>query len=223
MKERMIIEVQSGDEFVKSAHALIKERILIAQKAHGTCILGLSGGSTPGPVYTSLASDHEIDWKNVTIFLADDRYVSAGHKDSNQTLLKTTFLNHIDDDRKPTVIVPDTTLPIDECVTKYESDLRVIMKDRSADLLILGMGEDGHTASLFPGNEKALNEKERWVLPTTTDQFAVKDRITVTLPVLQNARQRLFLIMGEKKRKILNERKTSLPAFAIGESDWIAG
>lgn len=221
MEKPTIIEVQSQDEFVKHAHEMIKEKIVSALNEHGSCIVGLSGGSTPGPVYASLASDKEINWKQVTLFLVDDRFVPTDDKDSNQKLLKDTLLDHIDDDRKPRVIVPDTMLAIDECVTKYESDLRVIMKNRSADLVILGMGEDGHTASLFPGDEKALNEKERWVLHTTTDQFAVKDRITVTLPVLNAADCRLFLLSGEKKRALVLAHDVSLPAFRVSDAEWI--
>ncbi len=221
MAQPTIIEVHAEEEFVARAHAMIKEKVLDAQKHHGSCILGLSGGSTPGPVYASLAGDREIAWGTVVLFLVDDRFVPPDHKDSNQKLIHDMLLSKIEGTEKPTLLFPDTRLPLAECVTTYEDDLRTLMTDRPADLVILGMGEDGHTASLFPGDESALKEEERWVLHTETEVFAVKERITVTMPVMRKARMKLFLISGNAKRaflqSLLHEEvpMTSLPAAAL--------
>lgn len=256
-------------EFEARAVNFIAQIMRDAIMERGKCTIGLSGGSTPGPVYSVLGQQAGIDWSKVTLFLVDERYVPASDQQSNQHLVRETLLQGIGsfsglptsstdrlchaernepqrvqtkhkhsrssaqyDTALPLLIFPNTELLIDECAKDYERRLREHLKDGVPDLLVLGLGEDGHIASLFPGDIDALLEKERWVLPTETEKFAVHNRITVTLPVLAKAERMLFLLRGEEKKKIFAETISSnsdpmeYPAHALlqtGRTTWITG
>lgn len=198
---------------------MIKKWIDESMEDHGSCTIGLSGGSTPGPVYESLAKDPDIDWSKIAIFLVDDRFVPADDNDSNQKLIHDTILVHTN----PKTIFPDTALPIDQCVSEYEDRLRTIFDNQSPDIVILGMGEDGHTASLFPNDEAAIDEKDRWVLRTKAPkQFAVEDRVTITLPLINSADHRLLLISGQKKIDAVKKMDSLGSPLQHIRYDWIA-
>ena len=192
-----VIKIDMTEQFVRTTAAWISAVIVKAQHDGGTITIGLSGGSTPKPVYVLLSTELGIDWKRVTFFLVDERYVPATDADSNTKLIRETLLTHAA--AGATLVVPDTTLPIAECIADYAKKVSKL----TPDIVILGMGDDGHIASLFPpvGPEAYGPAK---VIHTTTDTFAVHDRISVTFPVLLHAAKRLFLVTGEKKAKLLN-------------------
>lgn len=218
----IILRGNSIDEFVTTAVSQISEMIVNSQADGGTVTIGLSGGSTPGPIYEALAQSQDIDWSRVTVFLVDERYVAVDAPDSNQRMIRETLL--AGPAAKANAIFPDTSLPIDICVAQYDLAITKL----SPDLVILGMGEDGHIASLFPHlMEEAFGPAS--VIHTVTDRFAVHDRISVTLPVLKKASQRIFLIAGEKKSSLLTTMQQtkgkigSLPAKALFDdrTTWI--
>ncbi len=219
-----VIKIDTTEQFVRTAAAWISAVIVKAQHSGGTVTIGLSGGSTPKPVYVLLSTDLSIDWKRVTFFLVDERYVPAAHADSNTKMIRETLLTHAAEGA--TVVVPDTTLPMAECITDYAEKISKL----TPDLVILGMGDDGHIASLFPpvGPEAYGPAK---VIHTTTDAFVVHDRISVTFPVLLHAAQRLFLVTGEKKAKLLhtmqkdNEDVSMYPAQYLFDerTTWLVG
>lgn len=194
-----VVEFPTTDEFVKSAAKWLTGVILEAAKdSEKNIVVGLSGGSTPGPVYTLLSTETAIPWARVVCFLVDERYVPTDSKDSNQGMIRKTLLTH--GAASAALVSPNTTLALGDAVRSYDERLR----DIHPDVLVLGMGEDGHIASLFPpippdafGPDCAIH--------TTTDRFAVQDRISVTLPVLLRASHRLFLITGDKKKTLLRE------------------
>ncbi|MSR87177.1 6-phosphogluconolactonase, partial [Candidatus Peribacteria bacterium] len=141
-------------EFVTEGTALMRQNIDHAIKARGFCILGLSGGSTPKPIYEALGRAAEtpsspIDWSKVWVFLVDDRYIRADDPNSNQFLLRSTLLKNATIPESQ-IIFPDTTLPLPECVKLYGQHLNDLLKKGPPDLVTLGMGDDGHIASLFP-------------------------------------------------------------------------
>lgn len=152
--------------------------------------LALSGGSTPKKVYEALPP-----LPNVEFFQVDERYVPLTSNDSNHKLI----LNTINPEKFHFF---DTSLPIEDCLEQYQSELP---KD-PFDLIILGIGPDGHTASLFP-HSPALEEKNP-VSYTTTDDFAVHDRLTLTFPVIMKAKKLLVLLKGAEKRQLLDKLTT---------------
>ncbi len=219
-----VIKIDTTEQFVRTATAWISAIIVKAQHDGGTATIGLSGGSTPKPVYVLLSTELGIDWKRVTFFVVDERYVPAEHPDSNAKMIKETLLTHAAADAA--LIHPDTSLPLPECISDYAAKIAKL----TPDLLVLGMGDDGHIASLFPpvGPEAYGPAK---VIHTTTDTFAVRDRISVTFPVLLHAPKRLFLVTGEKKAALLktmekdNEDVSMYPAQYLFDerTTWIVG
>ena len=190
--------------------------IIAAIENQGRCILGLSGGSTPRPVYEALGQEKGIDWTKLWIFLVDDRYVPADNPNSNQFLLYSSLLKYAPVPQSH-LIVPDTTLPIDACVDLYARHLDDLLKKGPPDIVTLGMGDDGHIASLFPpltdaafGPALAIN--------TQTDAFSVKQRISVTFPVLDQAKQSFFFLKGAEKKKVWEK----MLASDEGERRWPA-
>lgn len=223
--------IQAGDEeeFVRKGTKFLEQRIEQVVAERGCCTLGLSGGSTPREIYTKLGKSQEIDWTKVTVFLVDERYVPSGHKESNEQLIRETLLKHAKISPQ-NLVFPDTTLPVDRCVQNYEERLKKIFKEDGPDVIVLGLGPDGHIASLFPGDVDAILEQKRTVLHTQTDRFAIHDRITVTLPILTNAHTQIFLLKGEEKKKIFAETLSSNtdpiehPAHALletGRTVWV--
>ncbi len=199
--------VDTPEAFVADATAFIADIVREAIQKDGRCILGLSGGSTPGPVYTALGQEKGIDWSKVWIFLVDDRCVPADNPKSNQFLLRSTLLKYAPIPESQ-IIVPDMSLGPDEAATKYGQEVIAItragMPAPRVHLLVLGLGEDGHIASLFPPvSENAFSMTG--AIHTTTNTFDIPDRISVTLPVLTSAKQALFLLKGEKKIAVWEE------------------
>lgn len=205
------IDAHDDHEFATKAAVLISKQMQFFIKEHGNCLIGLSGGSTPKPVYQLLAKDKHIDWGKVTVFLVDDRYVPHDHADSNVHLIKATLLNHLT--AQPHVIFPHTHQSIDDCVTNYNDRLREVLEKDVADIVVLGMGDDGHIASLFPPVVEEGFDPALFAIHTTTDRFNVRDRISVTLPVLTKAKMSVFLLKGEEKQRVwdtmINDKRDS--------------
>ena len=199
-------------EFIQHSTAFIERCILSAISSRGHAVIGLSGGSTPGPVYELVGKNASIDWSKVWIFLVDDRYVREDSPHSNQFLIRSTLLRNAPIPESQ-FITPDTTLPIEECRARYDAELKSLFAKGPADLVILGMGNDGHIASLFPPlSEHAFGPS--LAIHTTTDIFDIHDRISVTLPVLTQARQALFLLKGKEKKDVWEQMMKSTEGIA---------
>jgi 6-phosphogluconolactonase len=159
--------------------------------------VALAGGSTPRALYEALAGDHaDHPWEELEVFFSDERCVRPDHPDSNYLMAEEALLS-----RLPPPGPRVHRMPGDSCdAAGYERELRAVLGDRPVlDLVILGLGEDGHTASLFPG-DPALEEAERLVARVDRPDHA---RLTLTLPVLSAARMAMFLVAGEAKRSAL--------------------
>ncbi len=196
-----LIETSSDDAFVKKAAGILTEKIETAIADHDFCILGLSGGSTPRSAYAELGR-RDLDWSKVRAFLVDERYVDRSDENANQKLARDTL-------PKVTFIFPDTSLPIEKCVRSYTADLQEMWDERLPDIVILGMGEDGHIASLFPPvSDDALSDRGL-VFHTTTAAFVVHDRITVSLNAIAAAQSHLVLLKGGEKKRVWEEMQSS--------------
>lgn len=200
----MRIERVSPAAFASMSASLLSVRVRRAIDTRGRCVIGLSGGSTPKPVYELLGSDTSIDWAKVGIFLYDERYIPAADANSNQRLVRETLLKAA---RIPEVqcVFPDTMLPLDACLRDYSVRVKALWNDHLPDIGILGMGDDGHIASLFPPLSDLALSDERFVLHTTTERFAVKDRLTLSLNVVSAAQSHTFLFTGQAKFDVWND------------------
>ncbi len=203
-----LLETQTDEQFVEQGTHVLIESVSHCIKEKNRCFLGLSGGSTPQPMYEGLATSKWIDWTKVSIFLVDERYVPITHQASNQRMVRESLLAKIKVSEKQ-LLFPDTSLPIDECVQQYESALATLLQRGVPDIVTLGLGEDGHTASLFPPlTDDALGS--RLVIHTETERFAVRNRISLTLPILEQSTGRIFFLAGHKK-KMLWEKMLDAP------------
>jgi 6-phosphogluconolactonase len=166
--------------------------------------VALAGGSTPRQMYSLLAIQ-ELDWSQVHIFWGDERCVSPDSPDSNYRMANEILLSHIS--------LPDMNihriqgeLPAEEAAREFETELNLCFNNELPhfDLVLLGLGGDGHTASLFPGTP-ALFEKKRWVSVVHHDvpPPPLVDRVTLTLPVINAAKRILFLVSGAEKAERL--------------------
>ncbi len=167
--------------------------------------LVLTGGSTPRETYTILANEHNasLDWQRVDLFMGDERYVPHDHADSNYRMVKESLLTGI----KPGNIYP---MPTEEesperAAEVYERTLRdyFIGARPVFDVTLLGLGDDAHVASLFPGSP-FLDEAERLVLATKAPaESPVRDRITLTFPAINASRRIFFIVAGAHKREAI--------------------
>jgi 6-phosphogluconolactonase len=191
---------KAAEQFVSLAGAAIarSERFTVA----------LSGGSTPRALYSLLASAEyreRIDWRGVHLFWGDERCVPPDHPESNYRMVQEALLSRINIPPANIHRMAGEKEPA-EAATAYEDELRRFFQLTEGqvprfDLILLGLGEDGHTASLFPGSA-ALEEKEHLVATAYVERLKAH-RLTITLPVINAAAQVSFLVSGESKSAIL--------------------
>ncbi|HEX2973342.1 MAG TPA: 6-phosphogluconolactonase [Tepidisphaeraceae bacterium] len=186
-----------ADQIVESAATAIRlqDRFSIA----------LSGGSTPKPVYELLADEpylSRIEWPKVEVFFCDERCVPPEHADSNFRLVRETLLDYADIPpanihRMRGEIDPETA------AAEYGQLLQEKFGEEGVDLALLGMGEDGHTASLFPGST-ALEEKQHRCVATRVEKLSAW-RITLTVPFLNRSKEVLIPVVGTNKAPRVQE------------------
>jgi 6-phosphogluconolactonase len=175
------------------------ERIVSAANAVDRFSLALSGGSTPKILFELLASDaykSRIDWPRVEIFFADERCVPPEHADSNFRMANETLLSKVPIPRENVHRMRGEIEP-NEAAKEYGEMLKERFNDDGLDMLLLGMGDDGHTASLFPGTEALKEAKHRCVA-----NFVPKLntwRITLSAPFINRANKILVLVTGQSK------------------------
>ncbi|HYZ11225.1 MAG TPA: 6-phosphogluconolactonase [Actinomycetota bacterium] len=170
-------------------------------------VLALGGGSTPRPFYERLATT-DYRWSDVDVLFTDERCVALDHPESNAGMIERALLSRLD---PPPRVHP---MPGSGCdADGHEAALRRAFGTLRLDLAVLGLGADGHTASLFPG-DAALDERDRWVARVDRPDHP---RITLTLPVLSSARVAMFLVAGEQKRDALRGllRDEDIPATRV--------
>jgi 6-phosphogluconolactonase len=193
-----------GRAAVEFTVTLAKQRIA----AEGRFIVALSGGSSPKQLYAFLGSPPYRDvvpWQQMHFFWVDERCVPPDHPESNYKLAFDAFLSLVPLPAANIHRIKGEEGPV-AAAQSYEEDLRNFFIGTGVpefDLIILGAGEDGHTASLFPGSP-ALRETSRFAIAVHLEQ-PKRDRVTITLPVLNHAAQVLFLASGRAKADIISE------------------
>lgn len=189
---------------IERSQDIILTKINTAIESRGQFTIALSGGSTPKPLYEALATQ-SLPWSKIHVFWGDERYVHANHKDSNQLMARQAWLDKID-------FPGDHVHPIDtdgadpsQDAAKHEAQLRKFFQTPQGiptfDLILLGMGDDGHTASLFPHTE-ALTVSDRLITVGNKDG---QPRLTFTVPLINQARCVLFVVAGANKRSALEQ------------------
>ncbi len=215
----------TADRFVELATEAIDDR--------GVFRVALSGGSTPRQVYPLLlepARRDAVDWTAVEFFWGDERSVPPDHPESNFGVAYAMFLSQLPSVRMERVHrMQAEAEDLDAASLAYEGELRLAFGARgdeppAFDLMWLGMGPDGHTASLFPGST-ALEEQDRWVVGTWAPAIETW-RVTLTFPVLDAARVALFGVIGANKADAMREIRSGgsdLPAARVAapEIEWI--
>ncbi len=185
-------------DFAAKAESAMGER--------GSFAVALAGGSTPKATYEILASDYadRLDWGRVHVFFGDERTVPPDHEDSNYRMAREALLSRVP---VGSVHRMRGELPPAEAAAAYEEDLREFFgaseDPPSFDLILLGIGEDGHTASLFP-QTSALEVHDRWVVANPVLKLETT-RLTLTVPVINAARTVNFLVAGGGKANALRE------------------
>jgi 6-phosphogluconolactonase len=174
----------------------------------GRFSVALSGGTTPRRLYSLLGAApfrERIIWKKVHLFWADERCVPAHHTESNYRLVADTLLRRVDVPKGQVHRIRGEAEP-ERAAREYEEDIRRFFGPEPVpvfDLVLLGAGEDGHTASLLPGSP-ALRETKRLVVPVHREPPS-PSRVTLTLPVLNHASHVLFLASGHAKAAVVHE------------------
>lgn len=191
---------------------------LLATKAvqdHDIFTVALSGGSTPKVLYRLMASDAalraKIPWSKIHFFFGDERQVPPGHPDSNFRMANEAMFQALPTEQFYVHRVPAELANATHAAAQYEKDLREFFEPRGLlnegfprfDLIFLGMGPDGHTASLFP-NSSGLQETSRWVVANWVSKFK-SYRITMTFPVLDSAAEVILFVAGPEKAALVAE------------------
>jgi 6-phosphogluconolactonase len=207
----MSVEIFSAPEVMAEAAAkLFAARATQAVSLHGRFTAVLCGGKTPVALYSLLAKPPfalQIPWARVHLFWGDERCVPPDHTDSNYRMVRELLLDHVPMPPANIHRMPGEMDPV-EAAALYERGLRDFFVPLGAgfpvfDFILLGLGEDGHTASLFPGT-RAIHESARWVLCDYVN--AQKGwRITLTPPVINSARMVVFLAAGSGKAAVLKD------------------
>jgi 6-phosphogluconolactonase len=230
MAEPKIVKYANAET---QAHEVAEWLTGLALATPGRFSIALSGGSTPQRLYATLATPEFADrfpWDRTHLFWGDERFVKHTDKDSNFRMVREALLEKIKIPQANIHPIPDTGTA-EQAASAYEQTLRTYygsdalsMSRPIFDVALMGLGEDGHTASLFPGSA-ALEETRAWVI-SVVDPSVTQPRVTLTYPVFACANALAFLVEGSKKAGILHRvlaGDRALPAAratAIGDVIW---
>lgn len=238
-----MVEIETFPDAAGLARAAADQWVALAaasMAARGQFSVALSGGSTPRALYSLLATSEfaaRVDWSRLNVFWGDERCVPPDHPESNYRMARQALLDHVPVPLSNIHRIPCELEP-QQAAAAYEQTLRAWFAGRQIvegapprfDLILLGMGEDGHTASLFPG-AAALGERTRWVVAYNVISLGAW-RVTLTPVVVNAAAHVMFLVSGankaEKLRQVLTGpyRPDKLPAQIVrptrGRLIWLA-
>ena len=219
MTNRQVLICHNAEELSQQA---AERFILLAQEAitrSGRFIVALAGGSTPRALYSLLPMpgyNERIPWAQIHLYWGDERCVPPHHPDSNFLMVQKTLLAHITipqenchriaGELEPRVAAADYAEQLKQMFGLSAGDLPCF------DLILLGLGADGHTASLFPGSE-ALEDRQNLVVATFVEKLQAH-RVTLTLPVINHAAEILFLVAGKDKAAVVKQISSERPDSA---------
>ncbi|MDD2876276.1 MAG: 6-phosphogluconolactonase [Acidiphilium sp.] len=230
--ELMIVE--DATAFAEAGAKLFADA---AASVTGRFTAGLAGGSTPRTLYQRLGAPPyltQLCWATMDFVLGDERFVAPDDSDSNVHMIREALFDKLESNTTRLHAVPFEGLTVVQAAIAYERTLhtlygsKVLVPERPFfDICFLGMGDDGHTASLLPGQSKLLDERRRWVMPVTEGR--PEARVTLTYPVLESSKLVVFVVLGGGKRamldRILSGVETEAPAARLrprGRLLWLA-
>ncbi|MDQ3950176.1 MAG: 6-phosphogluconolactonase [Gemmatimonadota bacterium] len=221
---RTVVVLETLEVVAEAAAREIAEAAADAAAQRGRFVVALAGGETPRPLYRLLAREYRdgVAWDRAEICFGDERCVPPHNPASNFRMAWSTLLADVPviEERIHRIA---GELGSDAAARDYDARLRRLFVDDAGrptfDVAVMGVGADGHTASLFPG-DAALEDRRRWAAPALAPADAkVRERVTLTLPVLNRARLMLFLCAGAEKRdvvaRILSGAAPELPAARV--------
>jgi 6-phosphogluconolactonase len=200
-----------------------------AVQQKGVFTIALSGGSTPKILFELLAQPpykNNIPWQKVIIAFGDERFVAPTSEESNYKMANDTLLQYVGIPKKNILAVPTVKLTTEQSSLAYEKTIKkYISVKKPFDLVLLGVGEEGHTASIFP-KSKLLTDNKRWIQNIWVEEKQM-DRISFTMPFINQSANIAFLVSGQSKaaivKKIFSKSGASLPAAmakAIQNTFW---
>jgi 6-phosphogluconolactonase len=219
-KNIKLFRLENIKDYSENASAAVYEFIKQSIQKNNVARIALSGGNSPKAVYEKL-SRADIDWSKVELYMVDERYVPMDHPESNVRMIMDTLMPEVKGVRL--FAIPDTKKPIKEAAADYNEMLQKHSRPLF-DLVILGLGKDGHTASLFPGIPE-LDEMSKFFVHTESPA-GIKDRLSLTFPAIFSSRKIIFLIRGQSKKKVIDQwlsdvtiRESKLPAKTVLEHE----
>ena len=182
----------------------------------GRFSIALSGGRTPLSMYSLMADEavrENFPYFNTHFFWGDERFVKKDHNESNFKRANEVLLSKINIPDENIHSVYQDNMTLQDCADAYNQKIETFFADNLADdiyeeplfdAILLGLGKDGHTASLFPA-DKAVDETDKFVVPATAPaEYSVKERITFTLPLINRSRRVYFIVSGKEKQEVVN-------------------
>lgn len=215
------IRTYSTAEVVAEAAAENAVEVLrLAIELHDSASWVLAGGTSPLLAYKKLALSYgdALDWSKVTVLIGDERMVPFDHNDSNWgTILEIFEKDELLSGVKR--VVPDTTGTVEASATAYDEAIRQAGLSRF-DLVWIGVGEDGHTLSLFPGNPGFTETTEQWVIPINDSPKPPAERFSLSLKALEHVHELVIFAVGAAKKEILREArlKGKLPVAVVADT-----
>jgi len=231
LKKRIMNKIThfaNADLLAKAAAEYFIKLAAEAIQLKGKFTVALSGGNTPAAMYKLLSTEfyiNQIDWKNIYFFWGDERCVALNDKNNNSYNAKNILLDKVSIPKKNIFIIPVDESPVNAAIY-YEATIKIFFKtDKPVfDLILLGMGDNGHTASLFP-NTIILQEAKALVKEVYVAEIKM-DRISFTAPLINNAKHILFLVTGKEKQQMLKTvlegkyEPEKYPAQMIKNAEW---
>lgn len=212
-----IRQCDSPDDVAVAGANFLSARAEEAIAERGQFTLALSGGSTPWIMLDEL-SGHELAWKHVKIFQVDERVAADGDPERNLVHIREKFADRIALPAQNLFAMPVVSDDLDQAACRYQETMSDVAGDPPVlDVVHLGLGGDGHTASLVPG-DPLLDESQRDV--AITDAYSGRRRMTLTYPIINRARHILWLITGDGKADMLNrliQGDTEIPAGLVSQ------
>ena len=201
-------QLRDADAVARCAAEATVAALRAAIAERGSFSIALAGGDTPRRMYVWLGGQRELDWDRVEFFWGDERSVPPEHPDSNFGMARAALFLPLGVEPSQIHRMEGERRDLDAAARDYEEDLAKTCGAPDGgppilDLVLLGIGPDGHTASLFP-HTTALAETRRWVIANDVPQLSTR-RITITFPVIERARATLVLVTGASKADVLAE------------------